>query len=93
MKGGELCLLILAAILFIGGSAMAGKRPDVMVTSNGYPSEPHYNLNIRGKDIKKAWPAHHNKSRDIEQTAAFLTLLLIWPAVISTIPLPLLTLW
>ena len=87
----EPCLLILAAILFIGGSAMAGKRSDVMVTNNGYPSEPHYNFNTHGKDIKKAWPVHHNKSQDIEQTTAFLTVLLIWRAMHSNIPL--LTLW
>jgi hypothetical protein len=41
---------ILLAMLFLGGSALAGKRLDVMVMSNGYPSGPHYNLNIHGKD-------------------------------------------
>ena len=41
----------LLVILSIAGSAMAGKRLDVMVMSNGYPSGPHYNLNIHGKDI------------------------------------------
>jgi len=41
---------ILVAMLFLGGSALAGKRLDVMVMSNGYPSGPHYNLNIHGKD-------------------------------------------
>jgi hypothetical protein len=64
MKGGELCLLILAAVLLIGGSAMAGKRADVMVTGNGYPSEPHYNLKIHSNDIKKACAII--KCRDIE---------------------------
>jgi hypothetical protein len=43
---------ILIAMLFLGGSALAGKRLDVMVMSNGYPSGPHYNLNIHGKDTE-----------------------------------------
>jgi hypothetical protein len=46
----RLSLPILVAMLFLGGSALAGKRLDVMVMSNGYPSGPHYNLNIHGKD-------------------------------------------
>jgi hypothetical protein len=66
VKGGEVCLLILAAVLFVAGSAMAGKCLDVMVTINFYPSGPHYNLNIHGKDINKASAAHRNKCRDTE---------------------------
>jgi hypothetical protein len=48
----RLSLPLLVAMLFLGGSALAGKRLDVMVMSNGYPSGPHYNLNIHGKDTE-----------------------------------------
>jgi hypothetical protein len=43
---------ILVAMLLLGGSALAAKRLDVIVMSNGYPSGPHYNLNIHGKDTQ-----------------------------------------
>ncbi|MEJ2365554.1 MAG: hypothetical protein P8017_12910 [Deltaproteobacteria bacterium] len=41
-------VIALFAMLCLGPSANAGKRMDVMVMSNGYPSGPHYNLNIHG---------------------------------------------
>ena len=40
-----------ALILMIGiSTAMAAKPLDVIPRSNGYPSGPHFNLNIHGKD-------------------------------------------
>lgn len=44
----SLSLLILVAILLMGGSATAVK-PGEEVNPNGYPSGEHYNLNIIGK--------------------------------------------
>lgn len=44
--------IALVAILYLGSFAYAGKRLDIMVMSNGYPSGAHYNLNIHGKDAE-----------------------------------------
>lgn len=42
-----------ALILTIGiSTAMAAKPVDVIPLSNGYPSGPHFNLNIHGKDAE-----------------------------------------
>jgi len=43
-------LLVMIASVFMAASVLAEKRLDVMLMSNGYPSGPHYNLNIHGKD-------------------------------------------
>ena len=43
------CLIFLAFILFSLNTAMAAKPESVIEFSNGYPSGPHYNLNIHGK--------------------------------------------
>ena len=44
--------VILIAVLAIGvSSAMAAKSPKVIHYSNGFPSGPHFNLNIHGKKI------------------------------------------
>ena len=44
--------VILIAILAIGvPTAIAGKSPKVIYYSNGFPSGPHFNLNIHGKKI------------------------------------------
>jgi len=47
-----LSLLVMVASVFMAASVLAEKRLDVMVMSNGYPSGPHYNLNIHGKDTE-----------------------------------------
>jgi len=47
-----LSLLVMVASVFMAASVLAEKRLDVMVMSNGYPSGPHYNLNIHGKDAE-----------------------------------------
>ena len=44
--------LVIFASVFMAASVLAEKRLDVMVMSNGYPSGPHYNLNIHGKDAE-----------------------------------------
>ncbi len=44
--------VIVAAVLFLGlPTAMAGKPQDVIERSNGFPSGPHFNLNIHGKKL------------------------------------------
>ena len=42
--------LVMIASVFMAAPVLAEKRLDVMLMSNGYPSGPHYNLNIHGKD-------------------------------------------
>ena len=48
-------LLIIIAILFMAGSALATK-PGQDVKPNGFPSVEHYNLNIIGKGDQFVWP-------------------------------------
>jgi hypothetical protein len=49
MKKVIMVFLMVAAILLFGQSAIAEKRLDVILMSNGYPSGAHENLNIHGK--------------------------------------------
>jgi hypothetical protein len=42
---------IVSILVFAISTSMAGKPQDVIEKSNGYPSGPHFNLNIHGKDI------------------------------------------
>jgi hypothetical protein len=53
MKKVIMVFFLVAAILLIGDSAMADKRLDVILMSNGYPSGAHENLNIHGKNLKE----------------------------------------
>lgn len=41
--------LVIATAVMVPGSARAAKPIDVIAWSNGYPSGPHFNLNIHGK--------------------------------------------
>jgi len=41
--------LTAASTLLLTGKGMAGKPVEVVMWSNGFPSGPHYNLNIHGK--------------------------------------------
>lgn len=43
--------VMVALLALVISISMAGKPPDVIEKSNGYPSGPHFNLNIHGKDI------------------------------------------
>ena len=42
-------LLVVTLVFGIATAAMAGKPQDVIEKSNGFPSGPHFNLNIHGK--------------------------------------------
>lgn len=53
-------ILTLMAVLLIGASpVMAGKSPDVIAKSNGFPSGMHFNLNIHGHDLSNDDPCTH----------------------------------
>lgn len=47
--------IVVAILMFIATSAMATK-PGQEVNPNGYPSGPHYNLNIHGKKVQFTCP-------------------------------------
>ena len=42
--------MLVVTLIFGISTAMAGKPQNVIEKSNGYPSGPHFNLNIHGKD-------------------------------------------
>ncbi|UCG12245.1 MAG: hypothetical protein JSU72_17365, partial [Deltaproteobacteria bacterium] len=46
---GTVSALLVATLVFGISTAMAGKLQDVIEKSNGFPSGPHFNLNIHGK--------------------------------------------
>ena len=47
MTGG---LVVLFLVAFMAAPAMAGKTYDVIAKSNGFPSGPHFNMIIHGKN-------------------------------------------
>ncbi len=46
---GTVSVLLVATLVLGVSTAMAGKPQDVIEKSNGFPSGPHFNLNIHGK--------------------------------------------
>lgn len=60
-KKGLLITLALAMViqLIIASPVMAGKSPDVIAKSNGFPSGMHFNLNIHGHDLSNDDPCTH----------------------------------
>jgi len=47
---GAVLTLVVAGLVLGGVTAMAAKPPEVIPLSNGFPSGPHFNLNIHGKN-------------------------------------------
>lgn len=60
-KKGLLITLTLAMViqLIIASPVMAGKSPEVIAKSNGFPSGMHFNLNIHGHDLSLDDPCTH----------------------------------
>lgn len=58
---GIVSLLAITVLMVVGGPVAHGAKPsnpdhDVVALSNGYPSGPHFNLNIHGKKPEFACP-------------------------------------
>ena len=62
MNGKRLLTTLLATLLMVAVSAspvLAGKSPEVIAKSNGFPSGMHFNLNIHGADLSLDDPCTH----------------------------------
>ena len=49
-KAIRIGFIALITVLYMGTTAQAKKRLDIMVMNNGYPSGPYYTLNIQGEN-------------------------------------------
>jgi hypothetical protein len=60
-RKGLLIILAFAMVLqlIIASPVMAGKSPEVIAKSNGFPSGMHFNLNIHGHDLSNDDPCSH----------------------------------